>query len=46
MMRAVEQGYLVRMIEARATVIGVDVPGGVQRVEAVLASDPLVREYM
>ena len=46
MMWAVENGCRVGMVETQATVIGVDAPGDVQRVGAVLASDPPVKESM
>jgi len=45
MMWAVEHGCRVGMVETQATVIGVDAPGEMQRVEAVLASDPLGKDY-
>lgn len=46
MMRAVEHGYRVRMVETAGTMLGVDVPGDVQRAETLLARDPLVRRYL
>ena len=46
MMRAVEHGYRVRMVETTGRMIAVDLPEHIKRVEEVLVSDPLVREYM
>ena len=46
MMRAVEHGYKVRLVETKGVLIGVDVPGDVARVERVLENDPLVKEYL
>jgi 3-deoxy-manno-octulosonate cytidylyltransferase (CMP-KDO synthetase) len=46
MMRAVEHGYHVRIVETAGTMLGVDVPGDVQRAEALLAQDPLVQRYL
>lgn len=46
MMRAVEHGYRVRIVETGGTMLGVDVPGDVQRAEALLARDPLVQRYL
>ncbi len=46
MMRAVEHGYRVRMVETCGTLIGVDLPDDVRRVEQALKSDPLVRRYL
>lgn len=45
MLRAVEHGYRVRMVETEGTMIGVDVPGDVQKVEAELPADPLFKLY-
>ena len=46
MMRAVEHGYKVRIVETGHRMIGVDTPGDIKRVEDILTSDPLVKEYM
>ena len=46
MMRAVEHGYRVRMVETKHRMIGVDVPADVKLVEEILSDDPLVRKYM
>ena len=45
MMRAVEHGYRVRMVETKGIMIGVGVPEDVQRVETILVNDPLLRKY-
>jgi len=45
MMRAVEHGYRVRMVDTNGTMIGVDVPRDIQRAEELLARDPLVEAY-
>lgn len=46
MMRAVEHGYRVKIVETKGRLIGVDVPEDVQRVEEILVFDPLVKKYM
>jgi len=46
MMRAVEHGYRVRMVDTNGTMIGVDVPRDIQRAEELLARDPLVEAYL
>jgi len=46
MMRAVEHGYRVKLVETKHQMIGVDVPSDVQRVEEVLSSDPLINKYI
>lgn len=46
MMRAVEHGYRVRIVETKGCMIGVDIPRDIQRVEDALIADTLVREYM
>lgn len=46
MMRAVEHGYRVRMVETKHRTIGVDIPADIGRVERILASDPLVNQYI
>ena len=46
MMRAVEHGYRVKIVESKGRLIGVDVPGDIRKVEKILASDPLVKRYM
>jgi len=45
MMRAVEHGYRVKIVETDGRLIGVDIPEDIQRVEKVLLSDPLVERY-
>ena len=46
MMRAVEHGYQVRMVETKGLMIGVDVPGDIKRAETALASDSLIEKYL
>jgi 3-deoxy-manno-octulosonate cytidylyltransferase (CMP-KDO synthetase) len=46
MMRAIEHGYRVKIVESKGRLIGVDVPGDIRRVEEILASDPLLKRYM
>ena len=46
MMRAVEHGYRVKIVETKYKMIGVDVPGDIKLVEEVLSSDPLVKKYI
>jgi len=46
MMRAIEHGYRVKIVETKGKLIGVDIPEDIKRVEKVLASDPLVKKYM
>ncbi|MBZ0109651.1 MAG: 3-deoxy-manno-octulosonate cytidylyltransferase [Candidatus Scalindua rubra] len=46
MLRAVEHGYCVRIVETENLMIGVDVPGDIKLVENVLSSDPLVKKYI
>jgi 3-deoxy-manno-octulosonate cytidylyltransferase (CMP-KDO synthetase) len=46
MMRAVEHGYRVRIVETKSRMIGVDVPGDIKLVEEVLSSDPLAKKYI
>lgn len=46
MMRAVEHGYQVRMVETKGLMIGVDVPEDISRVEAALVFDSLIDKYM
>ena len=45
MMRAVEHGYRVRAVEVEGEMIGVDVPGDIERVERIMLSDPLFKIY-
>lgn len=45
MMRAVEHGYKIRVIQVPERMIGVDLPGDIARVEALLANDPLFSQY-
>ena len=46
MMRAIEHGYRVKIVETKGRLIGVDMPEDIKRVEEVLLSDPLVQKYM
>lgn len=46
MMRAVEHGYRVKIVETKNLMIGVDIPEDIKSVEDILVSDPLVQEYM
>lgn len=46
MMRAVEHGYRVKIVETKGKLIGVDVPEDIQRVEEILSFDQLVKKYM
>ena len=46
MMRAVEHGYRVRVVETRGRMIGVDVPADIKRAEELLLLDPLTGKYM
>jgi 3-deoxy-manno-octulosonate cytidylyltransferase (CMP-KDO synthetase) len=46
MMRAVEHGYRIKAVETRGLMIGVDVPGDVERVETALDTDSLLKEYI
>jgi 3-deoxy-manno-octulosonate cytidylyltransferase (CMP-KDO synthetase) len=46
MMRAVEHGYRVKIVETKGRLIGVDVPEDIQRAEKFLAADPLIQKYM
>jgi 3-deoxy-manno-octulosonate cytidylyltransferase (CMP-KDO synthetase) len=46
MMRAVEHGYRVKIVETKGQLIGVDMPEDIKRAEEALASDPLVKKYM
>lgn len=46
MNRAVEHGYRVQMVQVKGQLIGVDVPEDVKKVETLLATDPLVKEYL
>lgn len=46
MMRAVEHGYCVRIVEDGNRMIGVDIPGDIKLVEDILSSDPLVKKYI
>lgn len=45
MNRALEHGYRVRAVEVLGRMVGVDLPGDVARVEALLAHDPLFVQY-
>ncbi len=46
MLRAVENGYRVRVVETKHRMIGVDVPNDIKLVEDVLRTDPLVNKYI
>jgi len=46
MMRAVEHGYRVKIVETKNRLIGVDVPENIKQVEKILATDPLIKKYM
>lgn len=46
MMRAVEHGYRVKIVETKGRLIGVDVPEDIKRVEDFLATDSLIQKYM
>jgi len=46
MMRAIEHGYRVKIVETKGKLIGVDIPEDIKRVEKALASDPLVKKYL
>lgn len=46
MLRAVEHGYSVKIVETKGALIGVDVPADIKRVEELLLSDPLTKSYM
>lgn len=46
MMRAVEHGYQIRIVETKGFMIGVDVPGDIKRAENALASDSLIDKYL
>ena len=45
MMRAIEHGYRVRAVEVKGKMIGVDMPGDIERVEKIMADDPLMPQY-
>jgi 3-deoxy-manno-octulosonate cytidylyltransferase (CMP-KDO synthetase) len=45
MLRALEHGYRVRMVETGWETWSVDTPGDLERVAARMADDPLVRRY-
>lgn len=46
MMRAVEHGYRVKIVETKGRLIGVDMPEDIKRVEKLLVADPLMQQYM
>lgn len=46
MMRAVEHGWRVRMVETEGSTVGVDVPEDIARAEQALAGDPFLSKYM
>ncbi len=45
MMRAVEHGYKVKIVETKGMMIGVDLPSDIERVEKCLKVDPLLAIY-
>lgn len=45
MNRAVEHGYKVKVIEVAGTMIGVDLPSDIARVERALIDDPILEQY-
>ena len=45
-LRAVEHGYQVKIVETKGRMIGVDVPGDIRFVEEVLSSDLLLKKYI
>src|SRR5579885_1202248 len=45
MLRVLEHGYPVRLVECKASTQSVDTPADLARVEALLAKDPLLAEY-
>lgn len=46
MMRVVEHGYKVRVAVVTGAMIGVDVPGDIDRVERIMDTDPLLEKYI
>lgn len=46
MNRAIEHGYRVKIIETDGTMIGVDIPSDIKRVEEILKDDPLLKDYI
>ncbi len=46
MMRAIEHGYRVKIVEVKGKMIGVDIPEDIKRVEKALAADPVVNKYL
>ena len=46
MMRCLEHGFNVRMVETTVTSHAVDTPEDLKMVEALMASDPLVSKYL
>ncbi len=46
MMRLIEHGFKVRMVETFESTHAVDTPGDLSMVEALLREDPLARQYM
>lgn len=45
MMRAIEHGYIVKMVETRSILQGVDVPSDIEKVEKLLSNDSLLPLY-
>lgn len=45
MMRAIEHGYRVKAVLVEGRMIGVDLPGDIERVEKIMVSDPLFKKY-
>jgi len=46
MMRAIEHGYRVKMVETKGRLIGVDLPGDIKRAEEIMVNDQLIKKYM
>lgn len=45
MLRLLEHGYKVRMVESRFDTYGIDTPGDLSRVESLMKDDPLILKY-
>ena len=46
MMRVLETGGIVRMVETREESVGVDTPADLQKVEQLMRNDPLLPSYL
>ncbi len=46
MLRALENGYQVKMIATQHRLVGVDVPEQVQEVEVLMKDDPFIKSYL